>query len=120
MGPTHFFRLGVRGIATDKHAVHNFKRILSEFEKMDFSKAQPLTQQGIPWPILIDLSKPNLDLVQEITADNVLPFAQRWRKRLGGLRNQEFFEIFDFCSTQMAGAEGGFLTASLMKASAVR
>ena len=68
---------------TDKHAVQTFKRILSEFEKMDFSKAGPLTQQGIPWPILVDLSKPNLDLVQEITIDNVERFFTALAKEMG-------------------------------------
>ncbi|KIJ95898.1 hypothetical protein K443DRAFT_108065 [Laccaria amethystina LaAM-08-1] len=68
---------------TDKHAVQNFKRILSEFEKMDFSKAHPLTQQGIPWPILVDLSKPNLDIVQEMTVDNVEYFFTALAKEIG-------------------------------------
>ena len=68
---------------TDNHAVQNFKRILSEFGKMNFLKAQPLTQQGIPWPILVDLSKPSLNLVQEITADNVSRFCTALAKEIG-------------------------------------
>ena len=50
---------------------------------MDFSKAGPLTQQGIPWPILVDLSKPNLDLVQEITIDDVERFFTALAKEMG-------------------------------------
>jgi hypothetical protein len=44
---------------------------------------QPLTQQGIPSPILIDLSKPNLDLVQEMAIDTVEHFFTASVKGIG-------------------------------------
>ena len=72
---------------------------------MDFSKALPLTQQGIPWPILVDLTKLNLDLIQKMTKSNVSCFCTALAKEIGEAEKSKVIQNLQllFCPDRWTG-----------------